>query len=312
MLFAGAAVAQNAAAFPERPVRLVIQFAPGGAVDIAARTLAKELGELWGKPVVVENKAGASGLIGGDAVAKAAADGHTLLLATDGTTSLLPLTIEKMPYDPLTDLVPLGMVGAFPQVLVASSSLRIKSVAELVAAARARPGTIDYATNGMGSSQHLAWEQFGRHARVNLNHVPFKSAAPALQEVLSGRVGVMLTGFATAYPYIKDGRLVPLAIGGLERQPALPDLPTVTELGFPELDATVWMGVFAPRGTPPALLEKISADLNKVTRGKVYADSLATRGTEARTSTGRDLADRIRSEYERNRSLLKAIGFKPS
>lgn len=303
--------AQNVASFPERPVRLIVQFAPGGAVDQTARLLAKELGDLWGKAVIVENKPGGSGVIGGDALAKAPPDGHTLLLATDGTISLLPLTMEKMPYDTLGDLIPISMVGVFPQVLVASSALNVKTLPELLAAARSRPGGVDYATNGIGSSQHLAWEQFQPHAGVTLTHVPFKSAPPALQEVIAGRVGVMLTGLATAWPYFKDGRLVPLAIGGQERQPSMPAVPTVAELGFPELDVSVWMGIFAPKGTSAALLGKIGSDLAKVTRGKAYSEGLAARGTEARTSTARELSDRIRVEYERNGRLLKSIGFKP-
>lgn len=304
--------AQSALNFPERPVRLLIQFAPGGAVDVTARILAKELSDLWGKPVVVDNKPGASGIIAGEILAKAPGDGHTLLLATDGTIAIVPLTQEKMPFDTLTDLVPVAMVGSFPYVLVASAALKIKTVSELVAAARSRPGALDFATNGVGGTHHLAWEQFQRQAGVRLNHIPFKSASPALQEVLAGRVGVMFTGVSTAFPYIKDGRLVPLATAGLERLPIMSELPTVAETGFPGFEVNSWMAVFSPKGTPGALIEKISGDINKVTRSKSYAEALAQRGSETRTSTPRELAERIRAEYERNRTLLKAIGFKPN
>jgi len=302
--------AQSPSSFPERPVRLLVQFSPGGAVDVTARILAKELTDLWGKSVVVDNKPGASGVIACDILAKAPGDGQTLLLATDGTLVTVPFFQEKMPYDTLTDLVPVAMVGMFPFVLVASSTLKVKTLSEFVAAARARPGRLDYATNGVGGTHHLAWERFQRQAGIKLTHIPFKSAAPALQEVLAGRVSVIFTGVATAFPYIKDGRLVSLATVGLERLPFMPELPTVAELGYPGFEVTTWMAVLAPKGTPPALVEKISADINKVTLSKSYQDSLAQRGSEARTSTPRELAQRIHAEYERNRTLIKTLGVK--
>ncbi|MBI2961374.1 MAG: tripartite tricarboxylate transporter substrate binding protein [Betaproteobacteria bacterium] len=303
-------LAQKSAWTPERSVRLVIPYAPSGAVDVTARFLAKELSDLWGQTVVVENKPGAAGLIGADTVAKAPGDGYTLLLTDDGVLTTLPLFQEKMPYDTMTDLVPVAMAGMFPYVIVAHASLKAKSLQEVVALAKARPGAIDYATNGIGGTHHLSWERLQRAAGIKLNHIPFKSAAPALQEVLSGRVAIMMLGVSTAFPHIKDGRLVSLATGGLKRSPFLPQLPTVAESGFPGFEVVAWMAVLAPKGTPPALVEKISADLNKVTRSKSYAESLAQRGSESRTSTARELAERMRTEYERTRALIKSLGLK--
>jgi tripartite-type tricarboxylate transporter receptor subunit TctC len=296
--------------FPERPVKLLVPYNPGGAVDITARILAQELNKLWGQPVVVENKPGAAGMIAGNALAKAPPDGYTLLLTDDGVLASMPFFQEKMPYDTLTDLVPVGIVGMFPYMLVASSTLKVKTVADLVAAARARPGGIDYATNGVGGTHHLAWERFQRAAGITLNHIPYKSAAPALQDLLAGRVPLMIVAVSTAFPYIKDGRLVPIAMGSLERSRVLPDVPTVAESGYPGFEAIAWKGVLAPKGIPAALVEKISNDLRKVTQTQSYRDGLAQRGTESRTSTPREMAERLHAEYERTRAQIKSMRIK--
>ncbi|MFM9885986.1 MAG: Bug family tripartite tricarboxylate transporter substrate binding protein, partial [Burkholderiales bacterium] len=219
--------------FPERGVRIVVPFPPSGVVDITARILAKELAELWGQSVVADNRPGAAGVIAGDAVAKAAPDGYTLLLADDGLLTTVPLVQDKMPYDTLTDLVPIGMIGMFQYVLIANASLKAKSVADLVAAAQASSGKMSYATNGIGGTQHLTWERFQRAANMKLNHVPYKGAAPALQDVLAGHVPMMFAAVATAFPFFKDGRVVPIATGGQTRSPTLPELPTLIESGYP-------------------------------------------------------------------------------
>lgn len=296
--------------FPERGVRLVVPYAPSGAVDITARILAKELSEQWGQPVVVDNRPGAAGVIAADIVAKAPADGYTLLLTDDGVLTTVPLFNDKMPYDTLTDLVPVAMVGMFPYVLIANTSLKVKSLAELVAAAKARPGAIDYATNGVGGTHHLSWERLQRAAEIKLNHVPYKSAAPALQDVLAGRVPMMLAAVATAFPFIKDGRLVPIATGGQTRVPALPELPTLIESGFAGFEVISWMAVLAPKGTPAALVERLSAELAKVTQSDSYRNGLAQRASEPRTSTPRELTERIRTEFERNQALVRSLGIK--
>lgn len=307
--FAATSLAQERA-FPDRGVRLVVPYAPSGAVDITARLLAKELAELWGQSVVADNRPGAAGVIAADLVAKAAPDGYMLLLADDGLLTTVPLFQDKMPYDTLTDLVPVALVGMFPHVVITSASLKVKSMAELVAAAQAKPGMINYATNGIGGTHHLTWERLQRAANIKLNHVPYKGAAPALQDVLAGHVPMMLAAVATAFPYIKDGRLVPIATGGPTRAPLLPELPTLIESGYPGFEVISWMGVLAAKGTPPALVERISRDLNKVTQSEAYQSGLAQRGTEARTSTPQVFAERIRDEIKRNEVLVKGLGMK--
>ncbi len=307
--FAATSLAQERA-FPDRGVRIVVPYAPSGAVDITARLLAKELAELWGQSVVADNRPGAAGVIAADLVAKAAPDGYMLLLADDGLLTTVPLFQDKMPYDTLTDLVPVALVGMFPHVVITSASLKVKSMAELVAAAQAKPGMINYATNGIGGTHHLTWERLQRAANIKLNHVPYKGAAPALQDVLAGHVPMMLAAVATAFPYIKDGRLVPIATGGPTRAPLLPELPTLIESGYPGFEVISWMGVLAAKGTPPALVERISRDLNKVTQSEAYQSGLAQRGTEARTSTPQVFAERIRDEIKRNEVLVKGLGMK--
>ncbi len=306
---APAGVAQERS-FPERGVRIVVPFPPSGVVDVTARILAKELAELWGQSVVADNRPGAAGVIAGDAVAKAAPDGYTLLLADDGLLTTVPLVQDKMPYDTLTDLVPIGMIGMFQYVLIANASLKAKSVADLVAAAQASPGKISYATNGIGGTQHLTWERFQRAANMKLNHVPYKGAAPALQDVLAGHVPMMFAAVATAFPFVKDGRVVPIATGGQIRSPTLPELPTLIESGYPGLEIIAWIAIMAPKGTPPVLVDRISRDLNKVTESDVYKSALAQRGTESRSSTPQVVAERIREELKRNETLVKSLAIK--
>ena len=301
--------AQKPPGFPDRPVRLLVSFPPGGAADLTARSLAKGLSELWTQPVVVDNKPGASGLIAGETLAKAPGDGYTLLVADDGMLTLLPFFQGKMPYDTLSDLVPVGMIASAPVMLVANPALKVKTLAELVAAARARPGGIDYASAGVGGGHHMAMERFQRAAGITLNHVPYKGGAPALLDVVAGRIPMMFAGVA-AFPFIKDGRLVPLAMGTLERSPLMPEVPTVAESGYPGFEANLWMGVVAPKGTPPALLDKISSDIEKITRTPAYHDSLVSRGNEVRSSTARAFSERIRNEYESNRALIRNAGIK--
>ncbi|RYF34625.1 MAG: hypothetical protein EOO21_04650, partial [Comamonadaceae bacterium] len=228
----------------------------------------------------------------------------------DGVLVSMPLFQEKMPYDTLKDLMPVGIVGMFPYMFFANSSLKVKTMQDVVAVAKARPGTIDYATNGIGGTHHLLWERLQRIAGIKLNHIPYKSASPALQDVLAGRVPLMLVGVSTAYAYIKDNKLVPLAVGSLERSPLLPDVPTVAESGFPKFEAIAWTGVLAPKGTPPAIVDKISADLAKVTQSKAYRDALLQRGSEARTSTPKEMGDRMVAETDNNREMLKALNVK--
>jgi tripartite-type tricarboxylate transporter receptor subunit TctC len=303
--------AQKSDSFPEQPVRLLVSTPPGGAVDLIGRALAKGLSEQWRQQVIVDNKTGASGLISAGTVAKAPPNGHTLALAGDTTLVVTPFLQKDMPYDTLTDLVPVALVAETPLMLVASATLKVKSLHELVAAARNRPGGIDYGSGGIGSIQHVSMELLQRSAGMSLHHIPYKGAAPALQDVLSGRVATMFVAVSTALPFITDGKLAVLGIGTPKRSPLLPSVPTIAEQGHPGFESVAWIGMVAPRGTPPALVDRISRDVDTVSRTAAYRDLLGSRGSEVRSSTPREFADRIRAEYERNRTVIRGAGIKP-
>ena len=301
--------AQNIANFPDHPVKLIIPYGPGGAVDITARILAQDLSKLWGQQALVDNKPGAAGMIAANAVAKAAPDGYTLLITDDGVLISMPQFQKNMPYNTFTDLMPIGMVCMFPYLIVANPQSKIKNLSELVSAAKANPNSIDYATNGIGSTHHLTWEAFQRTANIKLNHIPYKGAAPALQDVMASQVSLMFVAISTALPFIKDGKLIPIAVGSLERLAVIPDVPTIAESGYPGFEAIAWQGVLAPKGTSPKLIEKISGDLKKVTQGADYKEALILRGTESRTSTPEAMAQRLKMENEKTRALVKSLNI---
>ncbi len=290
--------------FPSRPVRLVVALPPGGAVDGIAREIAKGLQDLWGQPVIVENKPGASGVIAADATAKAAPDGHTLFLTTDGIITVVPFLQEKMPYDTLNDLKPIALVGSFPLMLVTHPSSGFKTVADLIAAAKAKPGSVDYASNGVGISPHMAMERFQRVANIKLNHIPYKGSAPALQDMLGGRVPIMWAAVLPSLPHVQSGKLLPLAMGSVERLPQLPQVPTLAELGYPGFEAATWIGVVGPAKMPDAVVQKIAADLHKVTQNAAYRERQTAMGNEVRSSTSAEFAKRIATEYDRNKALF--------
>jgi hypothetical protein len=300
---------QNISNFPDHPVKLIIPYGPGGAVDITARILAQDLSKLWGQQVLVDNKPGAAGMIAANAVAKSAPDGYTLLITDDGVLVSMPQFQKNMPYNTLTDLMPIGIVCMFPYLIVANPKSKIKNLSELVSAAKANPNSIDYATNGIGSTHHLTWESFQRTANIKLNHIPYKGAAAALQDVMAGQVSLMFVAISTALPFIKDGKLIPIAVGSLDRLAVIPDVPTIAESGYPGFEAIAWQGVLAPKGTPPKLIEKISGDLKKVTQGADYKEALLLRGTESRTSTPEVMAQRLKMENEKTRSLIKSLNI---
>lgn len=293
--------------YPTRPVRLVVAFPPGGATDVIGRDLAKGLSEIWGQPVIVDNKPGAGGLLAAESVARAAPDGYTLFLASDGAIVGVPFMVDKLPYDPLTDLKPVGLVGAIPLVLIANPTLKVNTLADFVAAAKAKPGAIDYASGGIGASHHLSMEMLQRAAGIKLNHVVYKGGAPAMQDVMAGHVPIMWSATSTALTQIKNGKLMALAMGSSERSPQLPNVPTLAELGY-NFEAGNWVGVMGPAGLPAGLTEKLQNDIAKVVATPAYKNSLISQGNEARTSTAADFSSRIQREYARNKTIFAELG----
>jgi tripartite-type tricarboxylate transporter receptor subunit TctC len=308
----GSRSARAGANYPERALRLLVAFPPGGATDLIARELGKGLTEIWGQPVVVDNKPGAAGLIAADTVAKATPDGYTLMLATDGAIVAVPFLVANTPYDSVTDFSPVSLVAGIPLMLVANPNLGVKTFNEFIALAKSKPGRIDYASSGVGASHYMSMELLQRVAGISLNHIPYKGGAPALQDVLAGRVPVMFSAISTSIPYIRAGKLVPLATGSLERSPLLPDLPTVAELGYPGFEAGNWVGILAPKNTPPELVATIRSGLEKVVHTKSYRDTVQAQGNEVRSSTTADFKERIKREYARNREMIKAAGVEPT
>lgn len=257
----------HAQTFPTKPISLIIPFPPGGPTDAMARTLAAEIKGNLGQPVIVENRAGAGGNIGADFVARAPADGHTLLFGTSGPLAINSSLYRKISYDPVTSFAPVIQVGHLPNILVVNPAVPAKDVRELIAYAKANPGKLSYASSGNGASSHLAGVLFNGIAGTDLQHVPYKGTGPALNDLLGGQVSMSFTDVLTALPYIKAGKLRALGIATAQRSQALPDLPTLAEQGVTGYDVSVFFGIVAPAGTPPETIAKLN---------KAFADALAT------------------------------------
>ena len=252
-----------AQAFPNRPVRIIVAFPAGGGTDIVARVVGQKLGELWGQQVIVENRAGASGVIGTEIAARAAPDGYTLFMATLGNLAVNQHLFPNMAVDPLTAFAPITQVVDVHFVLLAHPGLAAKSVSELIALAKARPGVLTYSSSGSGGAPHLAAELFKRLAQVDLTHIPYKGSAPSMQDVMGGQVSVTFDSQIQALPFIKDGRLRALGVLGRTRSQQLPDVPTVAEAGVPGYALTNWFGLVAPAGTPKDILDRIHTDVTR-------------------------------------------------
>jgi len=246
--------------YPNRPLRMVVPYAAGGGVDIVARAVSQELSKRIGQPVVVENRTGAGSNIGSDFVAKAAPDGYTLLMASPANAINMSL-YRKMPYDTQRDLAPVALVGAVPSVLVANPALPAATVAELIALAKAKPGSLNYGSGGSGTSEHLSAEMFKSQAGIDLVHVPYKGGANAMTDVISGQLSLMFTNMLGAMPYIRSGKLKAIAIADARRSPSLPDVPTFAESGFKDYEVSVWWGVMAPAKTPPPIIAYLNREI---------------------------------------------------
>jgi tripartite-type tricarboxylate transporter receptor subunit TctC len=298
--FACAAHAQDPStgsgqAYPGRPVRIVVPFAPGGPNDIIARLVARKLGEAQGQPFVVENRAGAGGNIGTDFVAKSTPDGYTLLSAGPGSLIINPL-IGKVPYDTQRDFAPITLMARAPNVLVAHPSLPARSVKELIALARARPGAINYGSGGNGSTPHLSAALFAAMTGVTLTHVPYKGTAPATADLIGGQVQIAFLGIPAVLPHLKSGKLRALAVTGLRRSPELPDVPTVDESGVPGYEVSPWYGLLAPAGVPRAIVARLAVATANIVRTPEIREKLALQGAEAEGSTPQEYAAAIRAD----------------
>ncbi len=293
--------------YPQRPVRLIVPFAPGAAQDIMGRVVAQRLTDAWGQQVVVDNRAGAGSNIGVEMAARAQPDGYTLLFANEAMAINATLTKNRA-FDPLRDLTPLSMIVVNPRVFVANPSVPVSNIKELLALARAKPGSIRYGSSGIGTGPHLAAALLASMAKVDMTHVPYKGVAPAITDVLAGQIQMIASTVSSAMPQIQSGKLKPLAVTTLKRSGALPNVPTVAESGVAGYEATAWSMLMAPAGTPRAVLTRIHESTLRALENTEVRKRFATDGGEATSSTGEQAAKFLREEIQRWAKVIKEAG----
>jgi len=296
--------------YPSKPIRFVVAFPPGGGTDIIARSIAQKLSERLAQQVVVDNRPGAGGNIGTDIVAKSAPDGYTMLMGSAGPLAINASLFATLPFDPVRDLAPVTLAASTPNVLVVHPSLKIATVKDLIALARARPGAINFASSGHGTPAHLAGELFGWMAGVKLVHVPYKGAAPALADLLGGQVQIMFSTMPPALPHVRDGKLRALAVTSLKRSPATPDLPTLDEAALPGFEANTWHGVVVPAGAQTAIVARLNREIVAILHLPDVVERLSNQGAEPVGSTPEEFAAYIRSETLKWAKVVRESGAK--
>lgn len=304
----GLAAAQPPASYPTRPLRFVVPLPPGGGADLVARTVAERMGKSLGQQVVVDNKPGGGTVIGADLVAHSPPDGYTLLLGTATTHAINASLVKKLPYDPVRDFSPVSLIAVLPLILVAHPSLPAHSLKDLIALARRRPNQIFFASTGNGSSIHLAGEMLKKVAHVQMVHVPYKGASPALTDVLAGQVQFMFTTIPPALPHVKSGRLNVFAVANAKRSMLLPAVPTTAEAGASGVEASSWNGVLVPAGTSKEIVARLHSELVEIMNANDVRDRLATAGVEPVTNTPPEFAAYMASETARYADVVKASG----
>lgn len=308
-LAAGGVAAED---YPLRPVRLIIGFPPGGATDLVARIIAPKLGETLKQQVVIDNRAGANGTIGAELAANATPDGYNLHLGTLGALVISP-TITKVAYDPLKDFSTISMAVQLQNMFIVHPTVAAKSITELIALAKQKPGALNYASSGLGSPGHLAGELFKTMARIDMVHIPYKGGGPALTDLVAGHVPVFVAVISTGVPPVKAGRAVALAVTGAKRSPALPDVPTVAETpGLKGYEASNWYGMLAPADTPKPVIDRLNRDLAAVLKSSDVRDALLARGIENVGSTPDEFTAYIKSEMAKWDKVIRAANLKPN
>jgi tripartite-type tricarboxylate transporter receptor subunit TctC len=294
--------------YPAHALRLVVPFPPGGPTDIVARPLAVKLAEALGQGVTVDNRGGAGGNVGADVVAKAPADGYTLLMGTVGTQAINVTLYKHLAFDPAMDFVPIAEVASAPVLLVANPKLPINSVKELITLAKQKPGALNYGSAGSGSPGHLSGELFKSMAGVDFTHIPYKGSAPAVTDLLGGQIQLMFDPIQSPLQHVKSGALKALGVSSDKRSALLPDVPTIAEAGVPGYETTAWWGIFAPARTPPAIVERLHAEVDKIVRSDFYHQQLASLGAEPVSGSAAAFADFVKSETVKWGTVVKASG----
>lgn len=310
MLIAFAATNVHAQVYPSKPIRLLVPFPAGGAVDITARALSAELTRLLGQPVVAENRTGAGGNIAAEAVARSAPDGYTLLMTTSAIMAVNPVLYAKISFDPVKDFAPISVVAAASNVLIVHPSLPATSVAELVALVRANPAKYSYGSSGNGTSTHLAAEMFKMMTGVELLHVPYKGGPPSLIDLVAGQVNMVFELLPTAVPLIRSGKVRALAYAGVRRSPLLAEVPSFAESGLPGYESTVWFGVVAPVGTPASIVARLSAAIAQAVKQPDLGERLTNMGYEVSSTTPEQMSEMVRVEIPRWSRVVKVSGVR--
>lgn len=295
--------------YPAKPIRVVVPYAPGGATDLTARLVGQKMQEAMKQNVLVDNRPGAGGVIGTDIVAKAAPDGYTVLIAVPAEIAILP-HLQKMPYDVARDLAPVSLAAVTPLILVIHPSLPVRSVKELIAFARARPGQLSYASAGTGGVQHLSGELLKITMKLDMAHVPYKGAGPVMPDLIGGHVPMFFSGMPPAMPHVKAGKLRALAVTTTRRSPAAPDVPTMTEAGVPGFDISNWFAYFVPSGTQADVIMRLNSEVNRGLKQRDVREKLANVGAETVGTSPEELAKFVRSESEKFARLVKLSGAK--
>ena len=302
------AVAQPA--FPSKPLKIVVPFAPGGIADTLSRLVGQHMQGTLGQPVVIESKTGAAGALGMDAVAKATPDGHTMVLGTAGPLVISRITGVKLPYDPVADFAPVTQIASAPLIVVVHESVPVKTPKELVELLRKSPDSLSYASAGAGTPSHLATEMFKERTKVQTTHVPYKGTAAAVADLVSGRVQLMMDSPVALLPFVRSGKLRALAVAADSRLPLLPDVPTLAEAGLPGIEVSGWYGLLVPAATPPAHIEKLRVAIDAAVRSPEVSARIAEVGAVPKTGTPREFAELMAGEYTRWSPIVKALDMK--
>lgn len=305
-----AVTAAAAQTYPAKPIRFIVPFAPGGSTDLVARILAQRLPEALGQAVVVDNRGGAGGVIGAELAARAPADGYTIVLGSPGPLTINPNLLARMPYDTLRDFSPITLATISPFILVLHPSLPVRSVQELVALARVRPGQLNYGSAGNGSVGHFSAEQFKSLAGVNLVHVPYKGAGPAVTDLVGGQLHLMFENLPTVLPHIRSGKLRALAVGTRKRSALVPEYPTISEAGVPGYESSTAFGVLAPAKTPAAVIGRLNQEIVKILNSPDIKERLSAQGLEAAGGTPQQYAAHLKEELAKYGRIVKAAGIK--
>lgn len=298
--------------FPTKPIKLIVPFPPGGPNDIIARVVASKMQELIGQPVVIDNRGGAGGVIGTDAVAKAEPDGHTIAITSAGALAISKSLQEKVPYDSLKDLKPVTLVAKVPELLVVANNVPASSMKELLALAKSRPGKMNFASTGPGSMPHLAGEMFRITAGIDIVHVPYKGAAPAVNDIIGQQVEMVFLDIPVLLPQVQSGKVKPIAIGSRERAASLPDVPTTGEVGLPQIEAENWYGMVAPAATPPSVIARLHKVTAEALKAPEVKEKLASQGAILVGNTPEEFAAYIQSEIDKWAKVAKAANIKPN